>query len=88
MASLYYEKDGDLAELSGRRIAVVGYGIGVGVAGIFTLATRKAESELSVFFPWQLAAASFGCTLLCIGLGSVVSIRRVVKVSPSMVFGS
>jgi ketol-acid reductoisomerase len=26
MASLYYEKDGDLGELSGRRVAVVGYG--------------------------------------------------------------
>jgi putative ABC transport system permease protein len=69
-------------------VAVVGYGIGVGVAGVFTLATRKAESELSVFFPWQLAVASFGCTLLCIGLGSIISLRRVVKVSPSIVFGS
>ena len=26
MASLYYESDGDLGELSGRRVAVVGYG--------------------------------------------------------------
>lgn len=69
-------------------VALVGYGIGVGAAGAFTLATRQAESELSVYFPWQLMVASFVCTLICILLGSIISLSRVLKVSPSVVFGS
>lgn len=68
-------------------VGVVGYGIGAGAAGAFTIAAIKAESELSAVLPWQLLAGSFVATLLTIGLGSFLSIRKVIKVSPGSVFG-
>jgi putative ABC transport system permease protein len=69
-------------------VGVIGYGIGVGAAAMFTLASRTAGSELAVFFPWQLAFGSFLTTLLCIGMGSVLSLKRVLTVAPAMIFGS
>lgn len=67
-------------------VGVIGYGIGVGVAGSFSIFSKVIESELSVFFPWQLLVGSFFATLLTILLGSVVSLRRVLRVSPGSVF--
>jgi hypothetical protein len=46
------------------------------------------QSELSAFFPWQLLAGSFVATMFTIFLGSVLSIRRVLAVSPGTVFSS
>ncbi|MFA6045270.1 MAG: ABC transporter permease [Phycisphaerales bacterium] len=69
-------------------VGTVGYGIGAGAAGAFTLTTRAFESELSAYFPWQLLVGSFFATLATIGLGSVLSIRRVLSVSPGVVFSS
>ncbi len=69
-------------------VGTVGYGIGAGAAGAFTLATRAFESELSAYFPWQLLVGSFFATLGTIGLGSLLSIRRVLGVSPGVVFAS
>ncbi|MBL8999538.1 MAG: FtsX-like permease family protein [Phycisphaerae bacterium] len=68
-------------------VGCVGFGIGAGAAGIFTLISRSVQSELSAYFPWQLLAGSFIATLLTIGLGSLLSIRRVLRVSPGVVFG-
>lgn len=67
-------------------VGVIGFGIGAGAAGAFTIFTRNIQSELSTYLPWQLLLGSFFATLLTIGLGSLLSIRRVIKVSPSMVF--
>lgn len=69
-------------------VGVIGYGLGAGLAAVFAIASRKAQSELTVFFPWQLLALSFVASMLCIGLASLLSIRRVVSVSPGVVFGS
>ncbi len=69
-------------------VGVVGFGIGVGAAGVFTIASNKAQSDLSSYFPWQLMAGSFVLTLVTIMLGSVLSIRRVVRVSPATVFAT
>ncbi len=69
-------------------VGVIGYGIGVGIAGAFSILAKEVESELSVFFPWQLLVGSFGATLLTILLGSIVSLRRVLRVSPGTVFSS
>jgi len=69
-------------------VGVIGYGIGAGAAGAFTMLARKAESDLSTYFPWQLLVGSFFATLLTIGLGSLLSIRRVVRLSPASVFSS
>jgi len=67
-------------------VGTIGYGIGAGAAGAFTITTRKLESELSAYLPWELLVGSFLATLLTIGLGSLLSIRRVIKVPPALVF--
>jgi len=69
-------------------VGVIGYGIGTGVAGFFTILSRRLESDLASYFPWQLMVGSFFATLLTIGLGSVLSIRRVLTVQPGVVFAS
>ena len=68
-------------------VGVIGYGIGVGLAGCFTIVMSKAQSELSAYFPWQLMVGSFGATLLTIMLGSIMSLRRVLTLQPGVVFG-
>lgn len=73
--------------LQAMTVGVIGYGIGVGAAAGFTLLARYSESELAVFFPWQLGAGSFAASLLCIGLGSLISIKRVISVAPGKIFG-
>ncbi len=69
-------------------VGVIGFGIGAGAAGAFTLVMGAVQSELSAFFPWQLLAGSFVATMFTIFLGSVLSIRRVLAVSPGTVFSS
>jgi putative ABC transport system permease protein len=69
-------------------VGVIGYGIGAGAAGAFAIAAQKAESELQVLFPWQLLVGSFIATLITILLGSLISVRRVLRVSAGAVFAS
>ncbi len=69
-------------------IGLVGYGVGVGMAGAFTIASRHISSELSALFPWQLMLGTLVATIITILLGSLLSMRRVIKVEPAMVFSS
>jgi len=69
-------------------VGVIGYGVGVGLAGAFTIVSKKIQSELSAIYPWELMLGSLGATLLTILIGSVLSIRRVIKVEPAVVFAS
>jgi putative ABC transport system permease protein len=69
-------------------VGVVGFGIGSGVAGIFAIIARVSKSELQVLFPWQLLLGTFIATILTIVLGSLLSVRRVLTVSPGTVFSS
>lgn len=69
-------------------VGVVGFGIGTGAAGAFALINRRFEGNLATYFPWQLLVGSFVTTLLTIFLASMLSIRRVVRVSPGAVFAS
>lgn len=69
-------------------VGIIGFGIGAGVAGAFTMLSKKLESDLAAYFPWQLLVGSFFATLFTIGLGSVLSIRRVIRVQPGMVFAT
>ena len=62
--------------------------MGVGLAGVFTIFMSKVQAQLSTYYPWQLMIGSFGATLLTIMLGSVLSIRKVIKVQPGVVFSS
>jgi putative ABC transport system permease protein len=67
-------------------VAVIGYGIGVGAAGAFAIISRKIESQLATYFPWQLLVGSFFATLVTIGVGSLFSLRRIVRINVGTVF--
>lgn len=67
-------------------VGLIGFGIGVGVAGAFSLLGRRPAAELSVFFPWQLLVGSLGAMMLCVLVSSVVSLLRVLRLEPGVVF--
>jgi len=67
-------------------VGLIGYGIGVGLAGAFSLIGRKPGAELSVYFPWQLMLAALASMLLTVTVGSLLSLRRVIQLEPAIVF--
>jgi putative ABC transport system permease protein len=72
--------------LQATTVGLIGYGVGVGGAAIFALASRKPGVELAAYFPWQLLVIALGANLLCVSLGSVISLRRVIMLEPAIVF--
>lgn len=64
----------------------IAFGIGVGAAGGFTLISRSPDSELAAEFPWQLLVGSLVAMLICVSLGSLLSLRRVISLEPAIVF--
>lgn len=64
----------------------IGYGIGVGLAGAFGLASRFPGSELTPEFPWQLLVGALIAMMVCVSLGSLLSLRRVIRLEPAIVF--
>jgi putative ABC transport system permease protein len=69
-------------------VGVIGYGIGAGVAGAFAIISARVGSQLSTYFPWQLLVGSFFATLFTIGVGSLLSLRRVARINVGTVFGA
>jgi len=67
-------------------VGMIGFGIGCGPAGIFTILGRKPGAELAPYFPWQLLALTLVGMMICIGLGSLLSLRRVITLEPAVVF--
>ena len=64
--------------------AVMGYGLGI-VAGWFVVRGSR-EGGAAILLPWPMAVGMFGLTLLmCVG-ASVVSIQKVTRLDPAMVF--
>jgi putative ABC transport system permease protein len=64
----------------------IGYGIGVGLASLFGLLTKN--TELAFRMPWWVLAASAGAVLVICMLSALLSIRKVVKLEPAIVFKS
>jgi putative ABC transport system permease protein len=67
-------------------VGLVGYGVGVGVTSLFSLASRKPGTELAVVFPWWLMLGSFLGMLLCISAGALLSLQKVLRLEPAIVF--
>jgi putative ABC transport system permease protein len=67
-------------------VGLIGFGIGCGPAGLFTIMGRRPGAELAPYFPWQLLLLTFVGMMVCIGLGSVLSLRRVIQLEPAVVF--
>jgi putative ABC transport system permease protein len=67
-------------------VGAIGYGLGVGAATLFGQLTRN--SELAFRLPWQLLLITAGAiTFICLS-SALVSIRRVMKLEPAIVFKS
>ncbi len=67
-------------------VGAVGFGIGVGGAGLFSLMGRKPGAELAVYFPWQLMFAALFAMIACVSIGSLLSLSRVLRLEPAVVF--
>lgn len=67
-------------------VGLIGYGIGVGLAGAFSLTSRRPGAELAVYFPWQLMVVSLAAMILTVSVGSLLSLRRVISLEPAIVF--
>lgn len=67
-------------------VGVNGFAIGIGFASAFALAGRSPEAQLVAYLPWQLPLFSAGAMTVCVALGSLLSLRRVIRVEPGMVF--
>lgn len=67
-------------------VGVIAFGIGVGAAGAFSIVSQRPGSELATYFPWQLLIGSFAAVLLCISSGSLLSLVRVLRLEPAIVF--
>jgi putative ABC transport system permease protein len=67
-------------------VGAIGYGLGVGTACIFGAAS--ANSELAFRLPWQVLALTAGALLLiCVG-SALLSIWKVIRLEPAIVFRS
>jgi putative ABC transport system permease protein len=62
----------------------IGYGLGVGAAALFGFLLRN--SELAFKLPWQLLAGSASAVLIICLLSAMLSIRKVARLEPAIVF--
>jgi putative ABC transport system permease protein len=62
----------------------LGYGIGVGAAGLFGRLINR--TGLSFFLPWQLLVFSGGCVILACLTPAFMSAAKVRKLEPAVVF--
>jgi putative ABC transport system permease protein len=67
------------------QVGIVGYGVGVGLAALFGVAT-KGFGRLSFFMPWQVLVITGAAVFVIVLLASLLSIRKVLIVDPAIVF--
>jgi len=67
-------------------VGAIGYGLGVGLASLSGAAS--AHSELAFLLPWQLLLITAAAvTIICV-MSALISIRKVIKLEPAIVFKS
>lgn len=67
-------------------VGTIGYGMGVGLTAVFGFAMR--HTILAFKFPWQLLVFSgVGVSLICV-LAALISIIKVIRLEPAIVFKS
>ena len=67
-------------------VGAIGYGLGVGIASLMGWALRN--TELSFRLPAPLLGASAGAVMLICILSALLSIRKVMRLEPAIVFKS
>lgn len=65
-------------------VAAIGYGIGVGIASLFGY--LFANTELAFRLPWQLLLGSAVAVFIVSLLAAIISLRKVLKLEPAIVF--
>jgi putative ABC transport system permease protein len=65
-------------------VGLLGYGLGVGLAALF--GWKAAGTELAFFTPWWMLPATAGAIVLICILSSLLSVQRVVRLEPAIVF--
>jgi len=65
---------------------LVGFGAGAGLAGVFGLTAGGQDSKVALSTPWQLLVISFFVVIAICLLSALISIRKVVKLEPAVVF--
>jgi putative ABC transport system permease protein len=67
-------------------VGFIGYGLGVGGTALFAYLTR--HTMIAFRFPWQLFALSAIGVILISALAALLSIRKVIRLEPAIVFKS
>jgi putative ABC transport system permease protein len=67
-------------------VGIVGYGLGIGLAGFFFESTKDVTALAGFYMPWQVMAGTGGAVLIIITLASLISIRKVLILEPAIVF--
>lgn len=68
-------------------VGAIGYGLGVGAASAWGI-LLSGRTQIAFRLPWQLLAISAGAVLLICLASAALSIRKVIKLEPAMVFRS
>jgi putative ABC transport system permease protein len=63
---------------------VIGYLLAIGVSLFISFASLRGTT--AIIIPWQLAIGLFGLTMLMCAGASIVSINKVTRIDPAMVF--
>jgi putative ABC transport system permease protein len=65
-------------------VGAIGYGLGVGAASLF--GSLLGNTELAFKLPWQLLLISAAAIMLICLLSAFISIRKVIRLEPAIVF--
>lgn len=65
-------------------VGVIGFGLGTGIASLFGRSMK--ETALAFRLPWQLLFVSGAAVVVICMLAALISMRRVVKLEPAVVF--
>ncbi len=67
-------------------VGLVGFGGGAGLGGIFGMIAGGQDSKMAFNTPWPLVLISFVAIIAICLLSALMSIRKVVKLEPAVVF--
>jgi putative ABC transport system permease protein len=72
--------------IQGIVVGSIGYGLGVGLASLYGIFSRKALPLLAFFLPWQVLVGTAVAMIIIVMLASLLSIHRVLVLEPAIVF--
>ena len=67
-------------------VGVIGYSIGMGMTAVFFSITTHQEATRGIVLLWQTMAGTAAVVLFIVAVASLMSIRRVLKLEPAVVF--